>query len=446
MTCRCFSLCSAAEAVHFLATRPAVITSPDSPWFGYLAHVYGKAPVLPFQLSQLNFFYHRDSNWPAHIEWPMAPCLASAARPKSHVRAPVQPGPACPEEACARWGAGGGGSRRGSGSDDTTQGGRHESRRVVIVIFPNGRYEHRYGGSTPTRGTAIYERPTTDITAECSAAYGQDLNTFEKRWLSDRHLPAHTNWSWVPARKAYLECELRHMAQRYVGRSTATDGSWAEVMRMSERVLPGNLLVPSSSFSGIEGEEDFGCWFYAARGSGVWVNVGRTWRQNTKDTQVLLDRQYFSRFGASAEKYYRPNRTHVSGFKKFFESFPRRAAALGFNSVQLQFKTIAQNRVDPFAELVFLATPGCMARRGSGLPPLRTCTPLLDLRVGADPAALGPRPQPCVCDDDSSYSLNCAGSAGHRGPQAAAELGPHGARCERLNLEARTKRSLPGSR
>ena len=79
--------------------RPDRVTSPASPWYGYLTAVYGRPPTLPFALDRLNFFYHHDDTWPRHVEWPMAPCMST--------RTPVVDAamPPCRNatQRCARW-------------------------------------------------------------------------------------------------------------------------------------------------------------------------------------------------------------------------------------------------------------------------------------------------------------------------------------------------------
>jgi hypothetical protein len=106
---------------------------------------------------------------------------------------------------------------------------------------------------------------------------------------------------------------------------------------------------------------------------------------------------------------------HGRALAKRMEAFPRVAARLGFDSVQVLVKTTAPMRVDPFGEVVMLTSPECMARNQSELLPLRTCTPFLDVRFGSHPAleGAGDAPQRCACDDEALQSLNCA--AGARG-------------------------------
>ena len=93
--CTCFSTCSLAEARAFVSRLPREVSTSDSPWFAYLKAVYRSPVALPFDLSRLSFFYHRDDAWErehAAVEWPMAVCRTvqndarPAARPKETTR------------------------------------------------------------------------------------------------------------------------------------------------------------------------------------------------------------------------------------------------------------------------------------------------------------------------------------------------------------------------
>ena len=62
-------LCTAPQAEHFLRHLPALVEDPSSPWYAYLTTVYRKPPSLPFNLSNLNFFYHRPAQAIAIDAW-----------------------------------------------------------------------------------------------------------------------------------------------------------------------------------------------------------------------------------------------------------------------------------------------------------------------------------------------------------------------------------------
>ena len=79
--CVCFGWCDRHQIYAFAKGIPRMIHSRDSPWYAYLTAVYGGPPRLPVELSELNFFYHRDAAWVRRhptVVWPMATCRASA--------------------------------------------------------------------------------------------------------------------------------------------------------------------------------------------------------------------------------------------------------------------------------------------------------------------------------------------------------------------------------
>jgi hypothetical protein len=108
--CTCFSLCTQSQAELFLRHLPTLVENASSPWFGYLTAVYRRRPALPFNLSALNFFYHRHQRWPAEVEWPMSTCDSHSddgggawAGHVSGGNASARRGRGCPSSLCARW-------------------------------------------------------------------------------------------------------------------------------------------------------------------------------------------------------------------------------------------------------------------------------------------------------------------------------------------------------
>jgi hypothetical protein len=75
--CACFSLCDRASATDFISRMPGQVTSPASPWVGYLKAVYRGDVVLPFHLGAVSFLYLGSSAWRAmHLttHWPVPAC------------------------------------------------------------------------------------------------------------------------------------------------------------------------------------------------------------------------------------------------------------------------------------------------------------------------------------------------------------------------------------
>lgn len=348
--CTCFSMCGMHDVSDFVCRIPAFVGS-DSPWMGYLEQVYGERPEAPFPLHELNFFYHRDVTWPASVEWPMASCV------RLHTQHKPVPDPTvkkCSVEQCSRW------------YDERPSA----SRRHTVVIFPNGPLTKGH----PSRGTAFYE--------------------FFPNFFNISH----------PFDKDYSsESSLIHAMQATHGHLAWPNGSWVEVMHMNERVMPA-LLFAYNGGQMREGEHNYGCWFYPTRGSGIWINIGRSWLMSTKDEKVVLHGMVDSMKARRNDNG--PTRAFKHG-RRTFEDFPAEAAYLGFDAVQVLAKSLAPRRMEVMAELVILLNPYCMARNESGLGPLRTCTPFLDLRRGLKPH----RGVPCACEEAASFSLNCAANS-----------------------------------
>ena len=82
-----------------------------------------------------------------------------------------------------------------------------------------------------------------------------------------------------------------------------SDHEWVEVQRVASNctsahnVWIGDGLMPISQKAAPNGTRLInGCWFNIVRGTGVWVNVGRSWRWPSRNT---LDKLVVSTFGRS---------------------------------------------------------------------------------------------------------------------------------------------------
>ena len=145
--------------------------------------------------------------------------------------------------------------------------------------------------------------------------------------------------------------------------------------------------------SSLEGRLNYGCWFFPAAGSGIWLPLGRTYITHTKSGGSL----------ASLKAAWRANTTieHNESEKivaPHGEVMPSYAARLGYDTVQAQF-----NNMGSMAETVAVSAP-CMAREGR--PGLGACVPL-ELRAGARAE------RRCECDSDVKgfTALQCVGVA-----------------------------------
>ena len=344
--CRCFELCTLHGVNYFMSKKPAYIQSTDTPWFQYLWAVYGVPPALPFALYKLNFYYHHGYWWPKDVEWPMAQCTTRGFVDMST--------PLCSSKQCSRWYA------------NSTRPARSYRR----VLFPFG---------NRSRGTAI----------------------FEQFW--DNNMSAHIGSEYHnlsgPDAAIVKQFRLLNLSNQLLGHATQPHDTWVEVMRMRERYMPSRLYA-TNRFHLLEGNDSYGCWFYRAVGSGIYLNLGHTWRQVSKDHQLALDHLYELRSGHRPQRY-RP--AIVPRSPRKYESFPQRASYLGYQTVQIQFKRATPKAVDPFGEVVVLTAP-CMsdnATERNMSTTLHACTPFLDLRAGV-------AMKRCTCADaDSKRSLHC---------------------------------------
>lgn len=169
-------------------------------------------------------------------------------------------------------------------------------------------------------------------------------------------------------------------------RKAVPQRSWAEVTRLADTYS-----------SRAEGMNDYGCWLYPARGTGVWVYVGSSLVWPTWKTAHTTARQ-------------------VTNFKQPVTSdelFARIAAARGFDSFQIvhshgrTWGWLSLGETHPAHELVLVGHPSCMqstVRLRSG------CLPEgVELRTGPNASV------PCVCDGRRADApLRCAPTDSHK--------------------------------
>jgi len=173
--------------------------------------------------------------------------------------------------------------------------------------------------------------------------------------------------------------------ERVVG--TVPSHSWLEVMRMR---------TPQLRQDHGEGVDGYGCWLFPARGSGIWINTGESFRA---PTEWAL---YHNNSASLKTMWGRWSQDHPldaarSVQRAHKERYPAWAHSLGLTTVQLG----ARHLTGPWktgtshAQLV-ITTDVCT----EGRKPLRTCMPSTDLRSGS--AAN----RPCLCNE-ASMALNC---------------------------------------
>ena len=371
--CHCFSTCSLEEAQRFLAILPPRLTAATSPWVAYLKVVYDGHVTLPFDTHQLRFFYHNDAAWRRKhpgVEWPMASCRWRGAVSSLPAVAPSMPdayhfpvanwsnrikGPnknatfAVVGQACAPVSC----TRWRSDGGGTSAAADEDGTSGASTVPP----------PLPSRTRAVlhgFVLPNSDGTTRGSLLYGQKTS-----WLADG------------------------------------DGSWTEVMRFAAPVLPAVGMT--------EGMHDVGCWFFPAVGSGIYVNVGRSFVADV-ETDVYGAQNTFKKafdawagaHPAAAAPVLERHPFRISRGRFHREVFPAQAAVMGLDSIQIG-EDVPGKRWAPLrgsaahAQMV-LTTPACM----HGSTPLGAC-PRTKLRLGWNAS------RPCTCINAGEWVLNCAG-------------------------------------
>ena len=377
--CNCFATCTLSDANRFLERIPRVVTSASSPWLSYLRFVYGAEPPLPFELSKLRFWYHRSTQWQRlpnceALEWPMPAC----ATPRS----PVEP-------------------------------------KVILQL------------------AKVHDRPDVgSLAPQCDA-------TKCNLWMSSENASDINFGSGAGAGSstAYAAVQLFKMPDYASGSSIgsvlilrgdsaspsdlAADSEWVEVMRYHTANIRGA--------AGFEGTAGYGCWFFLARGSGIYVNVGeRSMRVHNEAELVPPGRGKHHRDAECCSpgccraccaphtftgQWARWRLAHnasteaadVDIVTSHKERYPAQAHAMGFTSIQMGGFGASH------AQLV-LTVDACASQPA----PIRTCVPV-PTRAGWQAS------RPCVCDDDhggddgqlrpvetlvGTSVLNCGGGRG----------------------------------
>ena len=344
--CYCFSLCSTSEIPPFRASIPQLVTSTASPWFLYLRAVYGdlEEGALPFNLGKLDWWYHQGWSNLSGVEWPMPQCVRSGSGwSRDPSAAP------CDEPTCARWRA-----REG----EPTAGSANAAYEMNVF------FDHNRG--TQARGSL-----------------GSSV------WDNFKVVMAQ----FYKTRDANHESEdgaIERLSREQLGRQITPGRGWAEVVRFDEKSL--NLGGRYNGFG--EGRNGYGVWFWPAKGSGVFINVGNTLALHHKASDARLVR----RFEANASVGHNATRDYVRA-NRVPERAPMMAFAVGLDSVQFQM-----NKMRHGAEMV-LTRRACMGFQEGAVEPVRTCPPTActELRTGWKASWV------CRCNDNASALLNCAG-------------------------------------
>ena len=347
---------------------PAIVHSNHSPWYAYLHAVYGDGLKLPFDLRRLNFFYHNDERWRRrfpHVEWPLAACETSATK-------------------------------------------QLERLSPHLYLFPGRDDSFHF---FPQRGSALCASATCarwTVGDEALASPKAMAPVTHGAVLPGRHGKSSATLIWRQLEPAggppHAEDNLRR-----VSRDVAHDRGLLEVIRM---VAPFD-----------EGKHGLGCWWFEARGSGIWIHTGRALRVSSDSDLDLVDLR--NARSAAGDEWRAWAEAHESaaapilarGFLKRRvgggvdrEIYPMQAKAMGYDSVLVGFnQSEADYTLKVGAGYPMLVTLSTACTKSSA--PIRTCPPV-ELRTGWPRArnaggSLGmPSLDECGCDE-SEPLLNC---------------------------------------
>ena len=336
-SCNCFGWCSVLQVERFFAALPAVVTSASSPWYIYATMVYGSPPPLPLPLSSFGVFMLPL----ADERVPLEGCASGQARTCDAARCAqwLEPAPEVSDASVVNKG-----ERRASYNRSRAE---YLWQRNSSALTADGLRIHVRPGAG--RRSGVYQPPLAGL-HRCAGAPFRIL-----------HRTASTG-SWGP-----------------LSPQPVANNSWVEVLRHP---------------SGREGMNGYGCWFHVllppySRGSGTFVNVGRTLVFPTT---------------SAAQNALQP--TGTVGDRALAAS----VAQLNVDSVQM-----LQGKLDNFPELL-LAKPSCMTQTRR----LGVCVPE-EVRTGWHARS------PCACKDGSCWQhLNCGQPLWPREPRDTAPAGDEG--------------------
>ena len=236
-SCDCFSICDLQSYLLFRESIPPTLDDPSSPWLPYLQTVYHEQSIrLPFNLTRLWLFYMPTSRWRTRnrgVEWPMALCRKQY---NFKLLEAATNAPRCKVRTCARWLMARGTQKKPPPSLATI------SHAMMSAMNRSG-FTNR--SSSTNRSSTTRQKPLQG--RYTVGAIGYPLKGHPSAEPADAIVGG--------VRKAPMAERLQTVTVQR-GRS----GLWAEVIRVRH---------------GGEGAEDYGCWFYLAPGSGIWLRLGR---------------------------------------------------------------------------------------------------------------------------------------------------------------------------
>ena len=356
----CFSTCTGDDFGSFVRSRPTMLTDRTSPWLGYLSAVYHESVRVPFNLSRLTFYYMPNGRWSTIHPGVQWP-MSICRRQYAFRLLPPSPNVTwCERVTCERWAR--------AATNRHTMGYSDKQYAVGGIGYP------LKGWPEPAAADATSGRP--------------------KR-----------KKEWPPAN----EPDLAAAYGREVGVWRRGSGWWIEVIRVRH---------------GGEGESHYGCWFYQAPGSGIWLRLGNATRNGYDLASHWLRRHGMSSW-ADASRMLHLNSSDLHAalighvrMRELDAYFPpemyhrvpylTRPRYGGIELGPFMAKDAGFNTFTSGNEIVALSD-GCMhGRHGMGTNRTGGCVPHgVGLRTGQR-ANL-----PCHCDTTDAL-LNCDGQVGER--------------------------------
>ena len=347
----------------------------------YLQAVYGKEYIpLPFRLQKLSFWYHPDafrrSRHP--IWWPMARCLCTASPYSGNLHAchPLPNMGPCNQSTCAPWGLA-------------------QENLTPPVIPRDSRLQFVSRQEMVKELTAVGQR----------SAHHSFESSGVILFSRDQNL------------------STTHSDQCVVGPATkARNRTWIEVMRVQQTQLLPRVWNMTAHVSqrmrplSTEGQAYYGCWFWPARGSGIWIDTGQTWHLNrrTGSGQALIHPWLEWHSMTAAATVHRPpkedysahftiNRTRLQALSdaqqkalNAVEHFSGKEVAL-LLAYGMGVDTLQMSDCSQITSEVIMTRPACMLGGALTGP----CTKEADLMRAGWHARLA-----CRCDE-RSLLLNC---------------------------------------
>ena len=228
--CQC--ACSFSDAKFFITHLPGILRRREHTpgWHEYLDRIYGEVHY-PFDMTQLGMLYFRTSMWGLNASgWPVLACEARTgfAEIPNDVRY-VEP--------------------------QTTCDARSSSMSKLLPVDERGARRN-------TRDDDDDEKEEQYVDDR-----GLRLETFHETEVqtSNIGLVAAIRWWWTPVAADRPQSVPQSSSPVYLG---SADYSWVEVTRWA---------APMEG-----GQPRFGTWFHRAPGSGIFLNVGRSYRIASK--------------------------------------------------------------------------------------------------------------------------------------------------------------------